>query len=78
MRIGLAVAGANRHDIRMAGKTLESKADLEARAHEGSSAKRVPRQGIRLFLDRRAHRRGDTGRIARRGVDQSKREDTWV
>jgi len=72
--IGLAVAGANRHDIKLAEKTLESMPIERPRPTRREPQNLSLDKGYDFpSIDELVDEWGYTGHIARRGVDQSKR-----
>jgi putative transposase len=73
--IGLAVAGANRHDIKLAKPTLESMPVERPGSTARSPQNMCLDKGYDFpEIDELIEEWGYTGHIARRGVDQSKRK----
>jgi putative transposase len=73
--IGLAVAGANRHDMKLAEPTLESIVIPRPRPTKKRPQNLCLDKGYDFpEIDELVEEWGYTGHIARRGVDQSKRK----
>jgi putative transposase len=73
--IGLAVAGANRHDMKLAEPTLESIVIPRPKPTKKHPQNLCLDKGFDFpVIDELVEEWGYTGHIARRGVDQSKRK----